>query len=639
MTRSESTELSPRPRNEKRAPDELTRAELVSIIKDAGYALFELRRDWAECLIVRGRERWFGRGIDATDALRAALGEALPSALGWDLLQRARLPRSSEIAVETTEDAQEPLDAAGPAPTAGDTPPDVPEPEATSDAEPDAVRPAPPFERAAPPRHPPMSPAEALGALDELRTKVRLQLPEFAFWAPRRQRIYLLEAVGGGRALVDATGSDPEVSEHMHRLALYINEIAGSFWPGKVSALALYRYPLDCSKDLELKERFGPRTWLEVAEFAGSKLDELEVDDLDHERDEDGWADPPEQLPSAPKSLFNQVLSVVKDTAGPLTEKPRHARGGPRNTFAKARKPELLATARQLRWLRHARIDAVKWGQAMGHLRFLAESCPDDFPEFSCAVDSKYAPPASWADLLGVDPDKRAKQHTWRQLLQRFPKGAARTGKPANALPAWLLEALRTAATFGLSLERLATSLTQNRTPYLAAILATEPESLGGERSDRNRLRKLQAILSGADVHKTPELEPLDIPAEPKPRAIQPDHERMLKAILPHTLGKRALLITNRADTELEDTLKETFGFARLRLVESSLAKLASYKQSIARGTVDLVILATGFQSHAMEHAIKPAARAASIPYISAYRARRLDCMRAMMRDLGLEER
>jgi len=594
------------------------REELVTLIEAAGYSLFEQRRDWAECLLIRERERWFGRGVDATDALKAALGEALPSALGWQLLRAQAAPPVPTRTTPPIEQVVE-LEPAPPAST-----PKKAEPEQKTL-----------FQRPPPPRHPSMSAAEALEGLEELRDKVGLQLPEVAAWSPERQRVYLLEAISGGRAIVDAVGSVPEVSKHMYSFSQYLIEISGRLWPGNISGLMSTCLPLDCSKDLEVKREYGPRTWLEVAQLAESKLDEIEVHDCDHERDEDGWLDPPEKLPPAPKALFNQVLSVVRDAAGPLDEKPRHARGGPRNTFAKIRKPELLAAARQLRWLRHAPVDPLLWGCAIGHLRFLAEACPEDFPELSEALAPDFRQPSSWSTLLGVDPDKRAKQLAWRKLLKSFPSRAARTGQPEGALSAWLLEALQAVASYGVPLARLSAALKQNQAPYIEAVLAISPESLGGERAERNRLRKLTALLTGNSAAS--EAEPQEIPTEPKPRPIQLEHKRMLDAILPHTRGKRALLITNRADPELEAVLKDTFEFGRLRLDESSLAKLSSYKQSISRGTFDLVILATGFQSHAMEHAIKPAARAAQIPYISAYRARRLDCMRAMMRDLALD--
>jgi len=677
MTDDTSDTIWPEPRKAGGASPDPTRSRLLELLEAAGYRVHEVRREWAECLLTRDRERWFGRGVDAADAMRAAVAQALPSQLGWELMldalslpreaQGEGLPAEADDAASTgplgtgaadlstaeaetgsasheapAPSADAPTDEASPrqAETPADSIAETPAaaPDATSlptpvEAPVDAGPPEPATAGARPARPtarrlPKMSPREAIEALDDLRKVVGEERHvEFARWTPPRQRLFLLAAVTEGRAIVEAAGEDGEVFGNMAGLAGFLSALAGSFWPGQITALHLDCLPGDCAQDLGVDPSKAPRSWLEATEMAEARLDEIigEAEALGF--DEDGWADASETAPAAPEDILNEVVNLIEAAAGPLEQKPGFVEGGSMATFERMRRGPLLEAARKLRWLRHAPVDPERWGRAMGHLRFLAERAPREFDPLGRVVQEDYAPPGGWALSLGIDPDKRAKQRAWKDLLQSHPGGGS-----GEELHAWLLKA------FDLphaSTPKLARFLWEHR----ECVLAIASESFSEDRRHRKRLTKLQASLQEPDPPKAgaatvpEELEGELPPAEPARPA---EHQAMLDAILPHTEGKRVLLVTNRADPEQDAMLAETFRFARLRHEESTKSKLSSYKKSIAQGALDFVIVATGFQSHAVDKALKPEAQKAGVHYIRAHRARKLDCIRALHRDLGL---
>ena len=63
--------------------------------------------------------------------------------------------------------------------------------------------------------------------------------------------------------------------------------------------------------------------------------------------------------------------------------------------------PALLARwARELRWLRGAQVDGVRWAAVAGRLRFLVGRSKGTADEARRLLEASYAPPRPWAQLV-----------------------------------------------------------------------------------------------------------------------------------------------------------------------------------------------------------------------------------------------
>lgn len=109
----------------------------------------------------------------------------------------------------------------------------------------------------------------------------------------------------------------------------------------------------------------------------------------------------------------------------------------------------------------------------------------------------------------------------------------------------------------------------------------------------------------------------------------------MINTLREHVAGKTALFVTNRADPELHRTLERELGLS-ITWCEGQPRRIDAQCDSIARGRYDLVLCATGFQSHATERLLCPAARRAGVPYVRVNKGRLAACVQALARDFGL---
>jgi hypothetical protein len=95
------------------------------------------------------------------------------------------------------------------------------------------------------------------------------------------------------------------------------------------------------------------------------------------------------------------------------------------------------------------------------------------------------------------------------------------------------------------------------------------------------------------------------------------------------------VLVSNRTDTQLRDRLVEELGFAVLDLSEGEPRRVQSITEAVRSGSYDLVLAATGFQSHAIDGMLARACRSADVPLLRVNRARPLAVYRAVLRQFN----
>jgi hypothetical protein len=180
---------------------------------------------------------------------------------------------------------------------------------------------------------------------------------------------------------------------------------------------------------------------------------------------------------------------------------------------------------------------------------------------------------------------------------------------------------------------KLLEELRPRRADFLG--LAETPESF--ERNQRARWRWLRAQLGGAtEPVSTDEAPTSTVSAAPDSIAAVVVVDADLERLRLKTRGKRALYVSNRNDPDLDSVLCRTFEFEELRRVVLSPNRVDSASESIKRGSVDLVLAATGFLPHKADSVLKSACLAANVKYVRVDRGRPQACQRHLMRELGV---
>jgi len=623
-----------------RTGDEPDAEALVRTLEEAGYRVLRRQSGWHECLLERDDERWHGTGHDAEAALLDALNRALPSHLarlalaGWIGRETAMAERARDARPAPSE-PELPF-AAGPSPPAAASSTLAPEP-ATASEEPALVGEAPVAWET-----PPASEAargqgrvfqlhqeEAIEMLEELEQEIRATVDEAALWAPERQRLLILKWIGFARGVQDQSRAKG-IESRVYAIAQDLGRLAKIWWPGSVPALQLTAEPSACRHGLALE----PRTWGEVAEAATERLLALLDSDESQGLGEQGWADdanldPP---PADPDSDLRSIARKLEELTGPLDHAPppRDLRELGEGVLEDARQ-----WAEKLRWMRGSVEDSWTWGAAFGRLRWMSWGFGRRTPLVE-VLDPSFRPLRTWAQYLGYDPQKKEKVKQKNQILKSFPGDNGSADR--DELLGWLHRALECEL---LSSERLAEMLE----PHRGVLGELGPDSLPGlERRHRKKLRKLRARLGGeaaaealsAETEEEEQEEDRDEPASGAAGRTQPLDERLLGAVRASVAGRRALLVTNRADPDLDLILEQTFGFASVEHCEHSDRRIQSAAKRIVGGSYDFVLSATGFQPHKVDAKLRKACVDADIPYVRVNRARRQACLRALARELGL---
>jgi hypothetical protein len=581
--------------------------KLTALLEEKGYRVQEASptEGFSECILVQEHESWAGRGSTPQAALEAAARAACPSSIAWELLLEA-VGTQDEHSIDHAPRGIGHID--------------LPHNGSASEPKLAIERPSRPVRELDT-----LTEAAALAQLSSLRTELEAEACEAALWSPARQRLWMMRYIAIGRAVGDAAPTSSFVKSDLQNLAGMIGKLARTWWPGSIQALQISAIPRDCGRDLGLRGDQVPQTWLEVALAAEDSFQVLEAGELEDGLDQDGWGDTEALLVPHPNpaTAMAEARTILEDITTPL-----YSKFDPRQNRAEIYGPEnddpLMRAAHLLRWLRATPAPAAEWGALFGRLRQLQHRAPDRlYTSLRDAVDPSFKPVDGWGPLVGINSRKKELADQRNELIRACP---VTSSARASSVLDWLQQALE--AHEALSTKQIAENLETHRTQ----ILDLNAESYSTGRRLRRRLARIQSIMRGeANDEQLQDAEPIAAaPPEPTFADLQ------LAAVRPFTEGKRALLVSNRKDSDQDRILNDAFGFSSLDHVEVTSSKTSSLAERIAAGTYDLVLSVTGFQSHATDLALASAAKGEDVLYSRVYRGRRLGCIRALYRDLGL---
>lgn len=334
-----------------------------SLLERAGYDISFRRDRWVECLLLRGRESWLGRGSDESVALEAALRRACPSQLAWELLERAASEGARESPAARAAQSITPRAKAPPLASRHRLPPapDLP---------------------------------TALDDLTILLDRIRESRTELGLCAPERQRLAILAWICEARAHTDHFPESVRIREEVAGISRQLGELGKCFWPGSVTALQLGMQP----KDLPRHVLGGAAsTWTRAAELAAEALVDLEHQDDRRGLDPYGWADRAfvSPAPARPREELDRLVENVEALAGPLERSAE-----PRDPSARPRPETCVDWVRSLRWLRATEIDPDRWARVAGRLRWWASRKDSGLEEAGRELDPAYKPTAAWAERV-----------------------------------------------------------------------------------------------------------------------------------------------------------------------------------------------------------------------------------------------
>ncbi len=657
-------------------------AATIRFLESHGYEVAWRERDFVECLLSHGDERWLGIGTSRDAALSHALCLALPSELARRSFATALASSESPASVSSTHEVDstrraESDDRVG-SPDAGtkngsileesdrsashsipsidETPtsaaprgflvdgtPEHPQKDEERASIPSVAMPAaiesPPARRA-PITLPPLSSAEAMVRLSALEQDILATRDEIAAWSPLRQRLAIAVWTCQGRAIVEASDRR-DVHLAMGRIVPHLKELSERLWPGNVEVLKFEATPRDVllsTSRAGTPEAAPPRSWFEASEWAERKVSENERGDESAQRDDDGWRDARALVPepAEPDALLDELAGEIAGTSGVLDAKP-----GPEVVAAlragatrESEAQRWITFARRARWLRSSVVDTWTWGCIVGRLRFVATCLPKGAVRKGLdeILDSDFVPAKNWASELGIDPHRDALERRVEALFSSVPSADADDA----AWSKWLALALDDSE---VAIDRIADSVPSGARNRIATIEPQPGDHESGRRF-RRRLNKLRARLTEtSDPSESSTPSPTSPIVEKSPRswhAVTDDRPAWITDVAARIRGTRVLLICNRADPDVDETIKTILGVTDYERVEDSMRRVQSACDRIREGRYDVVLSATGFQSHKVDDHLAEASRFAKVRYVRVNRARPLAVLRALARELGL---
>lgn len=633
-----------------------------TLIEASGYQVRFRKHDWVECLIAGDGESWVGQGLDETAALDAALRTACPTALSRRLLEQI-LANGADKALPVMP--APPARASTPLPSTpaktGALPSVMVKPAGAAGAAPEPVAEQPIGEAKSPgqiavivsrpstPRAPSGSfavpamaeprtpeprsvadPEEALEELDILMDRIRDCREELGLCAPDRQRLAMLAWICLARSHTDAFPDELRIRDRVSQISRQLTEIGKTFWPGSVTALQLHMQPRDLPRHL-----LGgvATTWRRAADLAEQALRNKEHEDERRGYDHQGWADSKQTFPrpAHPDRLLDELVAAIEGLSGPLD-----LQAAPTDTGIRPDSAQFQRWVRQLRWLRSAEVDPDRWARLAGRFRWWAFRREPALHPAARELEPGYVPAYPWATLLGQDPEKRRHARRLRDILGASPE-LGDDGK--KDVLDWLAKALP----YGDTHHGNIVTLMQ---PHTEIVVSLSPDDLpDADRRVRRRLVRLQEDLrearSDLKVVELPSIqtedddESVDIDAavdEGAQAALPSDLVDRVRGV---TAGKRSVFVSNRRDPDLQARLQEAFDFKSLDCRIAEPRRVQQLGEAIEDGQYDLVLGATGFQSHTLDNVLARACRSAGVHYVRVNHGRPLTCLRAVARDFG----
>jgi hypothetical protein len=291
---------------------------------------------------------------------------------------------------------------------------------------------------------------------------------------------------------------------------------------------------------------------------------------------------------------------------------------------------DLVLAAHLLRWARKETTKSLRWGRAMGALRWASRLVREDGDALRTALADDHVPTVSWAALLGRDPEVKRKAKAQRDVMNQLPQEDILE----EDLMAWLTKA------FTVLTNPQIVKLTE---PVREMILEfTDIDFADADRNTRSRLRKLQKLIKkGGDTSRV-ELPPVDDDDDEGPTVTQPKSKKrvdpakvLLESVRSETSGKRILFVGNRDDKRLEQELSKDLACeVTVKSVNKVQDKVIVDMTSASK--YDLVLVATSFVGHSTLSVVSRKAKAEGIPCVRVSKGRPAATVRALARAFNL---
>jgi hypothetical protein len=390
--------------------------------------------------------------------------------------------------------------------------------------------------------------------------------------------------------------------------------------------------PSDLSRAIE--------NWSDVANAAEETLVRMEIEDEARGLDADGWKDAAhlDPAPSNPKGMLDEVVAHLEAATAPLLD-PRDALDGAQWLNEWSKRPVVKATpslgwggiAARLRWLRGHTDEPERWSAAIGRLRCISDRLlPYERDEVLRLLEREFDPGRSWARHLGFDPERKALQRRRRELLSDAPV----PGWSDEQILRWIQDAIELKDM--MTSQRIAEALVPVRDRIRAFTVDVLP---GLGRRDKRRLRGIQEELdkTAFALRETTRVEEPATDPEVAGEEEREAHDRaVLDAVLAHTRGKSALVVSNRNDPMLDEQIKSLLQLELVHHGQIEQRRLDSLSERLERGSYDFVLAATGFMPHKADGVLRKAASKSGILYVRMNRGRPRACLAHLARELGI---
>ncbi len=647
------------------------------LLIQAEYRVVFRENGWFECLVSSASERWTGTGATAGEALEDVREKMFPSRLSQEMLRhrlgevdaqpaqsmtrpseeaalKQTLPSPASFAVASSHAASGPESTVetprtrisakeGPKRVPPVVEPPKPEP-IKKEEEASISATAEPVEKIAaaapttdaPQEHvreyrrvvevnaletPRTKAAAALLALDRILAEIDDELPRFARLSADRQRLGMLLWICRARSYEESMPEARDVEYKVAKVARRLTDLGKTFWPGSVRALQLSAHPSDV-QELRAPDMSTPHTWQIAAERARRLYEEFLAKSMEEGLDPEGWADAVARTPPPPDPdvVLESATAEINAKLGTTDATPE---------LAETDIESLLTVARKLRWIRGLVRDHVLWGTTVGKLRRAMSALGAQGGRVRDALDAKHKPPTTWSALLGEAAEPSASAATIAELVASLPEDQ----KSRDTLFTWLVKAIDVFNTPDLA------GLLQPLKDEVAAIADAAADH--EDRRIRRRLRELSRRVQATSQEEANRVRKT-LKVKVKPEGDDKEESgasqllsQLASTVRAHTEGKRALLVSNRDDSELQQKLEELLGMS-VSVCDGSVRRVQAQCERIANGSYDIVLSATGFQLHSIDGSLAKAANAASVPYVRVNRGRPLACVQAIAREFGL---
>ena len=179
--------------------------------------------------------------------------------------------------------------------------------------------------------------------------------------------------------------------------------------------MVVARIPQGCSEWKPLRSS----EWAEAAEAAERLIEEKRLTLDKRGLDDAGWGDLERCFPAPndPEARLEVLRNAMEKHFGRLDQKSPSDTDRELQHGADKFVVELVKWGKELRWLRPHVEDRIRWGQAIGRLRWAATRLPRDHrPMIDMVLHEEYRPSKPWAHELGEDPVAKAKREEMLRL-------------------------------------------------------------------------------------------------------------------------------------------------------------------------------------------------------------------------------